>query len=132
MLQLIQYLGGGYFGFKLDFDDANKALITSNNVYQVCYLALFISSLVIVYNAFPPQGSKYRLIAFLSLVGVAFVLVVLMLFGVDIGLVTGIDMNSLNWPSIYLSGFMALLYSSIYLFIVYIFKTFKGEKHVKD
>lgn len=132
VLQLIQYLAGGYFGFKLDFDDANKALITSNNAYQVCYLALFISSLVIVYNTFPPQGSKYRFIAFLSLVGVASALIVLMLFGVDISLVTGIDMNSLNWPSIYLSGFMALLYSSIYLFIVYIFKTFKGEKHVKD
>lgn len=127
ILQLLQYSGNGYFGLPSDLNDLHETLITSSVTNNLSYLSLTIMSLVIVYNHYAPF-SKYKTMAFATIIFLPIVYAVLLAFSVDeVSIITQIDSHDLNPINYFVMGVITLSCSALYLLVLDIISTLKGE-----
>lgn len=127
VIQLMQYNGVGFYGIPSDFDEFHQQLITSQVANNLSYLGLLIGSMVVLYHHFN-QFNKYRIIAFLSVVGVIAIYITLLAFNVDsLSVVTQINTSELTFGNYFAGIVIVAICSSTYLSVLNLIETLKGE-----
>lgn len=133
LLQYLQYKGVGYFYLTLDYSSSHMVLMTSESTYNLCYLALLLSSLFVVFRHMLPMN-KTRFILFL--ITILFPLAYFVLLGFDIRILdkyTFIDSQLTTVPNYFIGGLCVLISGALYLFIMSLIEIIKGENiDVKD
>ena len=127
ILQLLQYSGHGYFAIPSDTNELHETLITSSVADNLSYLVLLIGSLFIAYNHLSPMN-KYRGIAFVATILIPLVYGVLLAFNINsLSPITQISTEIINPVNYFIAGIIILFCGALYLLIIDIIKTVKGE-----
>ena len=125
--QLLQYNGHGFYAIPSDVNELHETLITSIVADNLSYLVLLIGSLFITYNHLLPMN-KFRGVAFGVIALLPFVYGILLAFGVDaLSPFTQISTSELNPVNYFVAGIIILFCGALYLLIIDIIKTVKGE-----
>lgn len=133
ILQLLQYNGKGYFALPSDINDVHEILITSSVVNNLSYLSLIVLSLVIAFNHFSPFD-KIRVVIFIECISVPVAYAILLIFDIHVlSFVTQIETSNLTGVNYFVMGVITVFCSALYLLVLDIIKTIKGENpNVKD
>ena len=108
-------------------NELHETLITSKVAYNISYLAIFLSTLLVVYSHLTPFNT-YKTIGFIFISIIPAVYVVLLIFNVDgLSQITQIETSSLTLANYFATTLCVVTTAAVYLLTLNIIEIVKGE-----
>ena len=125
--QLLQYHGVGYFAIPSDMNELHETLITSKVACNLSYLAIIISSLIVVYNHYAPFNS-YRMIGFMVTIIIPLIYAVLLGLNIDsLYIITQIDTRTIVPANYFAMLICVAACAALYIFVLNVIEIARGE-----